>query len=115
MCRVREQMNTGFLTFALTSKIYVSILISAYLINNISMSSNEESVSQISTNGENSNAIKKKQKKGIIYLATIPPYMNVTRIRETFVQYGEIGRVYMALAENGKYLFIILSVLLTQY
>lgn len=66
------------------------------------MASDEESISQISTNGETSNTTKKKSKKGIIYLATIPPYMNVTRIRETFGEYGEIGRVYMALAENGK-------------
>lgn len=43
----------------------------------------------------------KKPKRGIIYLSTIPPYMNVTKIREIFGQYGEIGRVYMALAETG--------------
>ncbi|XP_013177353.1 PREDICTED: pre-rRNA-processing protein esf2-like [Papilio xuthus] len=38
---------------------------------------------------------KKKKKRGIIYLSTIPPYMNVAKIREIFSQYGEIGRIYL--------------------
>lgn len=38
---------------------------------------------------------KKKRKRGIIYLSTIPPYMNVAKIREIFGQYGEINRVYL--------------------
>lgn len=45
---------------------------------------------------------KKKAKRGIIYLSTIPKYMNVTKIREIFSSYGEIGRVYLQLADNGK-------------
>ncbi|XP_031787202.1 activator of basal transcription 1 [Nasonia vitripennis] len=42
----------------------------------------------------------KKKKRGIIYLSTIPRYMNVTKIREIFSAYGEIGRVYLQLADS---------------
>lgn len=38
---------------------------------------------------------KKTRKRGIIYLSTIPPYMNVAKIREIFGQFGEVGRVYL--------------------
>ena len=44
---------------------------------------------------------KKPPKRGIIYLSTIPPYMNVTKIREVFGEYGKIGRVYLQLADPG--------------
>ncbi|XP_011503818.1 PREDICTED: pre-rRNA-processing protein esf2-like [Ceratosolen solmsi marchali] len=40
------------------------------------------------------------KKRGIIYLATIPKYMNVIKIREIFSAYGEIGRVYLQLANK---------------
>ncbi|CAH0405605.1 unnamed protein product [Chilo suppressalis] len=40
---------------------------------------------------------KKLRKRGIIYLSTIPPYMNVAKVRETFSQYGEVGRIYLQL------------------
>ncbi|OXU28080.1 hypothetical protein TSAR_013022 [Trichomalopsis sarcophagae] len=42
----------------------------------------------------------KKKKRGIIYLSTIPRYMNVIKIREIFSAYGEIGRVYLQLADS---------------
>lgn len=45
----------------------------------------------------------KKKKRGIIYLSSIPRYMNVSKIREYFSECGEIGRVYLQLADNGKY------------
>ncbi|XP_023940374.1 uncharacterized protein LOC112047479 [Bicyclus anynana] len=38
---------------------------------------------------------KKTRKRGIIYLSTIPPYMNVAKIREIFSQYGDVGRIYL--------------------
>ncbi|XP_063549228.1 uncharacterized protein LOC134756326 [Cydia strobilella] len=38
---------------------------------------------------------KKTRKRGIIFLSTIPPYMNVAKIRETFSQFGEVGRIYL--------------------
>lgn len=38
---------------------------------------------------------KKTKKRGIIYLSTIPPYMNVAKIREIFSEFGEIGRIYL--------------------
>lgn len=44
---------------------------------------------------------KKTPKRGIIYLSSIPPYMNVLRIREVFGEFGTIGRVYLQLAEQG--------------
>ncbi|XP_039755715.1 pre-rRNA-processing protein esf2-like [Pararge aegeria] len=39
--------------------------------------------------------VKKTRKRGIIYLSTIPPYMNVAKIREIFSQYGDVGRIYL--------------------
>ncbi|VVD02504.1 unnamed protein product [Leptidea sinapis] len=38
---------------------------------------------------------KKTRKRGIIFLSTIPPYMNVAKIREIFSEFGEVGRVYL--------------------
>lgn len=43
----------------------------------------------------------KKRKRGIVYLSSIPKYMNIAKIRELFSVYGKIGRVYLQLAENG--------------
>ncbi|XP_034252838.1 activator of basal transcription 1-like [Thrips palmi] len=37
----------------------------------------------------------KKEKRGIIYLSTIPKFMNVTKVREIFGEYGEIDRVFL--------------------
>ncbi|KAF7386552.1 hypothetical protein HZH68_013684 [Vespula germanica] len=42
----------------------------------------------------------KKKKSGIIYLSTIPKYMNITKVREIFSTYGKVGRVYLQLPEN---------------
>ncbi|XP_043262074.1 activator of basal transcription 1-like [Colletes gigas] len=49
--------------------------------------------------GENATETKKR-KRGIIYLSSIPKYMNIAKIREILSEYGEIGRVYLQLAEN---------------
>lgn len=38
---------------------------------------------------------KKTRKKGIIYLSTIAPYMNVAKIREIFSEFGDVGRIYL--------------------
>lgn len=43
---------------------------------------------------------KKPPKRGIIYLSTIPPYMNVSKIREFFSEYGTVGRIYLQLADK---------------
>ncbi|KAF5277742.1 hypothetical protein FQR65_LT03722 [Abscondita terminalis] len=43
---------------------------------------------------------KKRPKRGIIYLSTIPPYMNVSRIREVFEEYGTVGRIYLQLEDK---------------
>ncbi|XP_014607160.1 PREDICTED: activator of basal transcription 1 isoform X2 [Polistes canadensis] len=42
----------------------------------------------------------KKKKSGIIYLSSIPKYMNIITVREMFSTYGKVGRVYLQLAEN---------------
>ncbi|XP_026822934.1 pre-rRNA-processing protein esf2-like [Rhopalosiphum maidis] len=42
----------------------------------------------------------KTRKKGIVYLSSIPKYMNVTKLRELLGQYGEIGRVFLQPAAN---------------
>lgn len=63
---------------------------------------------------ENSNDVqpkpKKAPKRGIIYLSCIPPYMNVTKIREFFNEFGTVGRVYLQLADIGNYIKLLLLV-----
>jgi ESF2/ABP1 family protein len=44
----------------------------------------------------------KKRKCGIIYISTLPHHMNVTKIREIFSLYGDIGRVFLQPADTGK-------------
>lgn len=56
---------------------------------------------EINTETSTSKKIKKSPKRGIIYLSSIPPYMNVTRIREVLGQFGKVGRVYLQLADPG--------------
>lgn len=46
------------------------------------------------------NLNKKIKKKGIVYLSSIPKYMNVTKLRELLGEYGEIGRVFLQPASN---------------
>ncbi|XP_025415993.1 pre-rRNA-processing protein esf2-like [Sipha flava] len=40
------------------------------------------------------------RKKGIVYLSSIPKYMNVTKLRELLGEYAEIGRVFLQPASN---------------
>ncbi|CAH1967004.1 unnamed protein product [Acanthoscelides obtectus] len=51
---------------------------------------------------ETSDPPKKPPKRGIIYLSAIPPYMNVTKIREYFSEFGTVGRVYLQLMDKNK-------------
>ncbi|CAD0194544.1 unnamed protein product [Chrysodeixis includens] len=45
---------------------------------------------------ESGKVLKKKTgKRGIVYLSTIPPYMNVAKIREIFSEFGDVGRIYL--------------------
>ncbi|KAK6618096.1 hypothetical protein RUM44_002538 [Polyplax serrata] len=46
----------------------------------------------------------KKKKPGIIYLGTLPPYMNVTKVKELFSQYGTLGRLFLqpAITKAGR-------------
>lgn len=41
-----------------------------------------------------------KRKKGIIYISSIPKYMNVTKLRELLSEYGDIGKVFLQPASN---------------
>ncbi|RZF43624.1 hypothetical protein LSTR_LSTR016950 [Laodelphax striatellus] len=54
----------------------------------------EDSDDQVNSKSSN-DGIKKKRKKGMIYLSTIPPFMNVTKITEIMSQYGKVGRVFL--------------------
>lgn len=60
---------------------------------------------QLSEEENKKNPTKKQLKKGIIFLSSLPPYMNVSQIREIFSEYGNVGRVYLQLAEKGSYPF----------
>lgn len=51
---------------------------------------------------------RKKRKCGIVYISTLPPHMNVTKIREIFSAYGDIGRVFLQPADTGKGLKLLL-------
>lgn len=57
---------------------------------------------RLSEEGESKNPTTKQRKRGIIYLSSLPPYMNVSQIREVFGEYGKIGRVYLQLSEKGR-------------
>lgn len=47
---------------------------------------------------------KKKRKRGIVYLSSIPKYMNVALIKNLFGEYGSVGRVYLQLSDHdGKF------------
>lgn len=37
----------------------------------------------------------KKKKRGIIYISSIPKYMNVTILREMLSQHAKIGRIFL--------------------
>jgi len=52
------------------------------------------------------------KKKGIIYLSSIPKYMNVTKVREFLGEYGDIGRVFLQPASNRNILFVHFSLLI---
>lgn len=58
---------------------------------------------------DSENVVKKKKirKRGIIYLSTIPPYMNVAKVREMFSQFGEVGRIYLQ-PSGSKYFEVML-------
>lgn len=59
----------------------------------------EEKTEEMETQKERENG-RTKKKRGIIYLSTIPKYMNIAKIRDIFSTYGEVGRIYLQLADN---------------
>lgn len=56
----------------------------------------------------------KTRKRGIIFLSTIPPYMNVAKIREIFSQFGEVGRIYLQ-PTGSKYFKCVYYLLYLRY
>ncbi|XP_055329676.1 activator of basal transcription 1-like [Paramacrobiotus metropolitanus] len=44
---------------------------------------------------------RKVRRSGVIYLSTIPPGMNVAKLREILSQYGDIGRIYLEVDSKG--------------
>eukprot|EP00940_MAST-03C_sp_MAST-3C-sp2_P000493 g493.t1 len=53
---------------------------------------------------ESLEAFRKKQKRrGVIYLATIPPYMKASKIRNIFSQFDTIHRVYLVPEDKSVY------------
>lgn len=71
------------------------------LLNIVSFKMVSEELSDGEENTDTQAEPKKPPKRGIIYLSSIPPYMNVTRIREFFSEFGTVGRVYLQLADKG--------------
>lgn len=56
----------------------------------------------VSENGpEFTDKPQKRRKPGIVYLSTIPPNMNVSKVRDYFAKFGKIDRVYLQAADNG--------------
>lgn len=49
---------------------------------------------------ENPDIPKKKKKRGIVYISSIPKYMTVAILREHLGRYATIGRVYLQAAET---------------
>lgn len=64
-----------------------------------SLVSDRNSLSENSENDEESlikpDKARKKEKRGIIFLSTIPKFMNVTKVREIFGEFGEVDRVFL--------------------
>lgn len=58
-------------------------------------------ISEGSANEEQLEHVKKK-KPGIIYLSTLPPYMNISKLRQLLGKFGEIGRSYLV-PKIGKF------------
>jgi len=56
------------------------------------------------------NSTVRKRKKGIVYLSSIPKYMNVTKLRELLSEYGDIGRVFLQPSSNrNTYILYLLN------
>lgn len=41
------------------------------------------------------NSPKKTKEPGIVYLSRVPPFMNVSKVRQIFGEYGEVGRIFL--------------------
>lgn len=44
----------------------------------------------------------KIQKRGVIYISRVPPFMKPNRVRSIFEQYGEVTRLFLAEEESYK-------------
>ncbi|KAF8818517.1 putative pre-rRna-processing protein [Cardiosporidium cionae] len=39
--------------------------------------------------------VEKREKRGVIYITSIPPYMGISKLRHYMEQFGDIGRIYL--------------------
>ena len=44
----------------------------------------------------------RRRKPGIVYLSSIPPNMNVAKIREYFNRFGALDRVFLQAVDKGE-------------
>lgn len=51
-------------------------------------------------------SVPKKRKRGIIYISSIPKYMNVTILREMLSEYAKIGRIFLQPGKLTGELFV---------
>lgn len=62
----------------------------------------EDEIPLLSQNGDQSMEKRPKRRKpGIVYLSSIPPNMNVAKIREYFSRFGALDRVFLQAMDKG--------------
>lgn len=49
----------------------------------------------------------KKKKRGIIYISSIPKFMNVTILREMLSEYAKIGRIFLQPGKLTRKYFVV--------
>ena len=63
----------------------------------------EDAAPLLSENGLEEEKRPKRRKPGIVYLSTIPPNMNVAKIRQYFSSFGTLDRVFLQAVDKGGY------------
>ncbi len=44
---------------------------------------------------------KTEDRKGVVYISRIPPFMRVEKLRHLMSQFGSIGRIYLTPEDSG--------------
>lgn len=73
---------------------------------NVSKNDDEEAGPSGSVTSEPS---EKKKKRGIIYISSIPKFMNVTILRELLSQYAKLGRIFLQPGKLSRELNILME------